>query len=151
VVIPRTVFDEVGGFDERLSTAADWDLYCRIAARYPIGFIPEVLLRYRIHGSNMHTNFHAMEHDMLLAFDKAYSVATPSQRRLRRRGYGNLHTVLAGAFFSVGQYRQFLPHAIKGLFLTPNNITRYLDYPRRWWQRRMAAPTMSSPISEVTE
>lgn len=149
-LIPCKVFQEVGGFDTRLSTAADWDLYCRIAARYAIGFVPEVLLRYRIHGSNMHTNFQAMEHDMLLAFEKAYQAATPEQRRLHRRGYGNLHTVLAGAFFSAGQYRKFLPHAIKSLFLTPDNITRYLEYPRRCRQRQLAAATTPQP-SEVTK
>lgn len=151
VLIPRGVFDKVAGFDGRLSTAADWDLYCRIAARYRVGFAPEVLLRYRLHGSNMHTNFRAMKHDMLLAFAKAYQAATPDQRRLRRRGYGNLHTVLAGAFFSVGQYRKFLPHAIKSLLLTPENITRYLDYPRRWWQRRFAANHLLPRASKVNK
>jgi glycosyltransferase involved in cell wall biosynthesis len=135
-VMPRAVFAAVGGFDERLSTSADWDFYCRLAARYAIGFVPEVLLRYRIHSSNMHTNFHAMEQDMLFAFAKAYASATPAQRRLRRQGYGNLHTVLAGAFFSTGEYRKFLPHAVKGLLLTPHNLRRFLAYPQRWLHRR---------------
>jgi glycosyltransferase involved in cell wall biosynthesis len=150
-LIPRRILFELGGWDEQLSTAADWDVCCRIAARYPIGFVSEELLRYRIHGTNMHTNFNAMEHDMLLAFEKAYQAATPEQHRLRRRGYGNLHTVLAGAFFSAGQYRKFLPHAIKSLFLTPDNITRYLEYPRRWWQRRMAATSATPQTSEVSK
>ena len=150
-LVPRQVFEEVGGFDPRLSTSADWDLACRIAFHYPVGFVPEILLHYRIHGTNMHTNFQAMEHDMLLAFEKAYQSATPEIRHLRRRGYGNLHTVLAGGYFSVGQYRQFLPHAIKSLALTPGNITRYLDYPRRWWQRRTSAVSTRQQSIEVSK
>ncbi len=134
-LVPRAVFEEVGGFDPRLSTSADWDLACRITLRYRVGFVPELLLYYRLHGANMHINFRAMEHDMLLAFAKAFAAATPAQRRLRRRGYGNLHTVLAGAFFSVGEYRKFVPHAVKGLLLTPGNVIRYLGYPLRWWRR----------------
>jgi glycosyltransferase involved in cell wall biosynthesis len=149
-LIPSAVFQAVGGFDERLSTSADWDLYCRIAARYRIGFVPEALLRYRLHGGNMHTNFYAMEHDMLLAFAKAYSAATPEQRRLRRRGYGNLHTVLAGTFFSVGEYHKFASHAVKSLLLTPHNITRYLEYPVRWWRRRLATSALNTRRPEIS-
>ena len=57
MMIPRKVFDEVGGFDLRLSTSADWDFCYQVASRYRIGFVPEVLLKYRMHGSNMHGNF----------------------------------------------------------------------------------------------
>jgi glycosyltransferase involved in cell wall biosynthesis len=138
VMIEREVFREVGGFDERLTTSADWDLYYRVAYRRKVGFVSEVLLRYRLHSSNMHANFHSMEHDMLLAFEKAFQDAPPESTTSRRQCYGNLHTVLAGGFFSVGEYRKFALHALKSLFLTPENITRFLGYPQRWWRRRLA-------------
>ena len=148
-LIPRRVFEEIGGFDSRLSTSADWDLACRIALRYRIGFVPEILLHYRIHGTNMHINVRAMEHDMLIAFDKAFSAANQQLQRIWRQSYGNLHTVLAGSFFSVGNYRRFATHAAKGLLLTPHNITRYLEYPRRWWRRRLAASAIKTQASEM--
>ena len=34
-LLRRDPFVELGGFDERLSTSADWELACRLAARYP--------------------------------------------------------------------------------------------------------------------
>lgn len=41
VVVPRAVIDRVGVFDERREIhVEDWDLWLRIAARYPIGYIP---------------------------------------------------------------------------------------------------------------
>lgn len=140
-VVARLVFEAIGGFDEQLSTSADWDLYYRIAAVSEVGFVPEILLRYRIHGANMHANFHAMEHDMLLAFKKAFRecpVAEPLPRSVRRRGYGNLHRVLAGSFFSTGDYHKFMAHAVQSLLLTPPNLLHFVGYPVRWWQRRMA-------------
>lgn len=131
VMIPRRVFEEAGGFDERLSTSADWDLYYRIAARYRIGFIDRVLLQYRLHGANMHGNVRAMEHDMLLAYEKAFGEADEPPAIGRWRCYGNLHTVLAGGFFAAGEYGKFISHAVKGVCLSPRNLVRYLDYPRR--------------------
>ncbi len=48
VMVPRRVLTEVGGFDERREIhVEDWDLWLRIAAQYPIGFIPEPLAFHR--------------------------------------------------------------------------------------------------------
>ncbi len=44
----RDVVLDVGGFDERREIhVEDWDLWLRIAARYPIGFLPTLLAVYR--------------------------------------------------------------------------------------------------------
>jgi len=142
-LLPRKTFFTLGGFDERLSTSADWDLFQRIARRARVGFVPEVLLRYRRHGSNMHGNVRAMEHDMLLAYQKAFAEGGPALRHLRRRCYGNLHTALAGSFLAAGQPWACLRHAAQGLLLTPQNLTRYLAYPLRWWRRRFCRPSIS--------
>jgi len=49
----RRVFGEVGGFDSLVDAAADWDLYLRIARRFPIYHHGEVVAEYRWHGANM--------------------------------------------------------------------------------------------------
>jgi glycosyltransferase involved in cell wall biosynthesis len=49
VLIPRRCFDEVGLFDERLQVAQDYDMWFRLARRYPFVHVPEVLLRSREH------------------------------------------------------------------------------------------------------
>jgi glycosyltransferase involved in cell wall biosynthesis len=136
VLIPRPVFEAAGGFDVQLSTSADWDLYYRIACRRRVGFVPEVLLRYRLHGSNMHGNVVQMEHDMLLAYRKAFDDAPPALRTRRRHYYGNLHTVLAGSYYVTGHYGRFARHAGLGVLLAPENAARHLAYPIRRWRRR---------------
>jgi glycosyltransferase involved in cell wall biosynthesis len=48
VMVPRRALHEVGGFDERREIhIEDWDLWLRIAADYPIGYIPEPLAIHR--------------------------------------------------------------------------------------------------------
>lgn len=46
-VVRRTVFDQVGLFDTKLALAIDYDLWLRIAQRYPFDFVDEPLVMYR--------------------------------------------------------------------------------------------------------
>lgn len=50
-MLRRSAFAEVGGYDEDLSIAQDYDLWLRLAEVACLGNIPEVLLRYRLHPS----------------------------------------------------------------------------------------------------
>ena len=52
VIIRRKVFDEVGYFDESLSTE-DYDMFIRVLQRFPIGIINEPLVRYRVHRASL--------------------------------------------------------------------------------------------------
>ena len=139
-VLPRALFGEVGGFDESLSTSADWDLACRLAAWRPFGFVPEILLKYRLHRSNMHANVQVMERDMLRIYAKLFAQASAELQSLRRACYARLHLVLAGSYFRAGQYQQFGWHTLKSLWLAPtDNAVQFLGYPWRRWLRRGAA------------
>jgi hypothetical protein len=131
-LVPRSVFDEVGGFDSRLSTSADWDFSYRISTKYPVGFVDENLVLYRVHNSNMHSNIRLMEHDMLLGYEKAFNEATSADRHYC---YGNLHRTLAGSYFQAGQYRNFAIHTWKSLVNRPASIFYFLDFPRRRLRR----------------
>jgi glycosyltransferase involved in cell wall biosynthesis len=138
-VIRRAAFLEVGGFDEALSTSADWDLYYRLARRYPVGFVREVLVRYRVHGGNMHRNVHAMARDMLAAYGKAFGERDPELQRLRRRAYGRLHAMLAGSFFRAGEYRRFARHAAASVAARPGQVGYFAGYPVRALRRCVSA------------
>jgi glycosyltransferase involved in cell wall biosynthesis len=49
VVVRRRVYGELGGFRSDLGYTLDWEMWQRIAARFPIWFEPEVLAVYRLH------------------------------------------------------------------------------------------------------
>lgn len=51
-MMPTRLFAELGAFDENL-VFSDWELWIRIAARYPIGFLAEPSCAYRVHGQNV--------------------------------------------------------------------------------------------------
>jgi glycosyltransferase involved in cell wall biosynthesis len=136
IVIPRRVFEEVGGFDKKLSTSADWDLFFRISCRYTVGFVPEVLLKYRLHNSNMHGNIARMEKEMLYGYEKAFPKNGGEHSPIKNECYGNLHQVLAGSYFNAGNYAQFFRHTIKSLWLTPCNFLYFAKFPARRLRRK---------------
>ena len=125
VVIRRHIFDAVGGFDTRLSTSADWELYYRIATRCEVAFVPEALVRYRVHGSNMHNNIAAMEHDVRIGFEKAFADGSPDVQAIKREAIGSFHTMLAGSYFHQAEYGKFLSHAIASVWNKPSNIGNF--------------------------
>ena len=50
VLVPRSCFDDEL-FDERLMTTQDYDMWFRLARKHRFVRVPEVLLKYRIHGA----------------------------------------------------------------------------------------------------
>jgi hypothetical protein len=53
VLYRRRLFREIGGFDPEVSASADYDLYLRTAARFPVRLHPHTVAEYRRHGANM--------------------------------------------------------------------------------------------------
>lgn len=57
VMAPRAIIEEAGGFDESRDVhVEDWDLWLRIAARWPIGYIDEPLAVH-VRGGSMSGDF----------------------------------------------------------------------------------------------
>ncbi len=52
IVFRRSALEAVGGFDEGLDAGDDYDLYLRIARRFPIYCHDELVTEYRRHGTN---------------------------------------------------------------------------------------------------
>jgi len=59
-MIRRSVFDEMGFFNKSL-IGVDWDMWLRIATRYPIRRAPEVLAGYRIHQGSVFADQNRMQ------------------------------------------------------------------------------------------
>jgi glycosyltransferase involved in cell wall biosynthesis len=135
LMITKKSFDEVGGFDLRLSTSADWDLFYQISSLYQVGFIEEILLKYRIHGSNMHGNIPRMEREMLLGFEKAF--ATEKHQKIKRESYGNLYQILAGSHFYSGNYKDVLRNTFKSISHKPSNFIYFAQFPLRLLKRKI--------------
>jgi len=70
LLIPRCCAEDCGPFNERLRTTQDYDLWFRIAAKYPFVHLPEILVTARSHpgqGSRQLRGVALKESDELLA------------------------------------------------------------------------------------
>ena len=56
VLIRKTIFEEIGLFNEQLSGVDDYDMWLRIAFKYPIKYIDLSLACYRFHDNNVSKN-----------------------------------------------------------------------------------------------
>lgn len=131
MVVSRQACNAVGEFDSRLPPTEDWDFWYRVARRFRVGFVPEVLLHYRCHGENNSRNLRKRERGVLLIYEKAFQDPDPALQRLRRRAYGNLHLGLAGFYFSAREPLNTLRHVLHSLWLTPDNALRLVTHPIR--------------------
>ena len=53
VMIDRTKYFDINGFDKKLKNSIDYDLFLRLSNKYKILFINKVLCQYRWHDSNL--------------------------------------------------------------------------------------------------
>jgi len=129
-VIRSDVFAEQGGFDERLSTAADCDLACRIATEHRVTGIQKPLLLWRQHGRQMHRDAARTFHDMDLIFKKFFDDGLAPEWMLpyRNRAYANLYVSLAGGALIKGDRRSFMRYVAKALIRRPDRV---LDAAKR--------------------
>jgi glycosyltransferase involved in cell wall biosynthesis len=138
-MVPRTLFEEIGGFDTAMSYAADWDLCYRIASTHPIAFVAQPLLGYRVHGANMTGNVQALGDDMTRALEKAGAATTdPVIHRLVAEAYGRLDLMLAGAWLGRGDRGRAFHHLMRSVRNDPRNLAYAVALPARRLRRSLA-------------
>jgi glycosyltransferase involved in cell wall biosynthesis len=58
-VVARRTYESLGGFRTDLKLALDWEMWVRIAARFPVWYEPRPLAAYRRHADNETSRLHA--------------------------------------------------------------------------------------------
>ena len=56
VMMRKNVIRELGGYDAQYEGLEDYQLWCRVAEKYGVTTLPELLFRYRIHGGQVTKN-----------------------------------------------------------------------------------------------
>jgi Glycosyl transferase family 2 len=88
IVVRRSVYEELGGFDNRLVYAEDWEMWVRVAARFPVYYEERPLACYRMHGnSNTGRNLRNGQSldDTRLAVELFAEYFEPAERRAVKR------------------------------------------------------------------
>jgi glycosyltransferase involved in cell wall biosynthesis len=70
VLYRRDLLLTLGGFDESLRRCEDYDVYLRLAQRYPVASHPQIVAEYRWHGRNNSRNTSKMLKAALLVHDR---------------------------------------------------------------------------------
>ena len=73
MVVRREVYETLGAFDRRLSWTEDWEMWARIASRYPVFYETEPLALYRLH-SNSNTGRYTLTGENVKDQGRAFSI-----------------------------------------------------------------------------
>lgn len=103
---PRHVLERIGPFDESLTNADDWDLWLRIAAQYPLGFIDRPVAVYRVRADNISQRGYRLFPDQLRVLEKHLALASDLEtRRVIKRKLAERHGFLGWALRKAGDRR----------------------------------------------
>ena len=100
MLVRTDVFNEVGGFDEKMNWAEDMDFWRRITRRYEIDLVHEVLVRVRVHPAS--TTFErsggasGFERYLVKAFAEDPGLGWSFRKRAKAKMYSKLGQNLLG-------------------------------------------------------
>lgn len=96
-MVRLSCLEKVGLFDEQLSylnVGEDWDMWLRIAARYPFKVIKEPLVYYRQLSGSASKNCEQVAKSFRAVIEKAFADAPLELLPLRNKSYGNAYLTL---------------------------------------------------------
>ena len=104
VMVRRTAFERVGGFDPAFSQCADWDMWIRLAGLGSVDIVSEPLARYRIIPGSMSRSSTLLEKDTLGVLEKFFARPEQASRYgpMRDRIYSNQYLILSGTHLHAG-------------------------------------------------
>lgn len=111
VLIRRAYLDKVGNWDVELPGNEDWDMWLRLSEVAEMVCVPEVVLRYRIHGGSMSTQEFKMRRSASRMFKKARIrlAADPLKSKVARDAHRHLLSWICAG------HRSELRHQLKHL------------------------------------
>lgn len=123
VLVRRSCLRTVGEFDPQLSAAADIDMWIRIAhAGYEVGYIDQLLFRYRVVSNSMSRNVDRMAEDDLRQLDKFFkrSDISPEIRQLESRALATIHYTWAVRCYRIDRIEQGRRHVQEAMRICPS-------------------------------
>lgn len=118
VTFRRKCVEDVGMFDESLRATEDRDLWVRIALKYEVALIPEVIAHYRVSPQAMTTDPERMFSAQLRFIEKHFGQPGCGKRE-RRIALSWIHRQRAEAFALKGQTQPAFRDALRALALYP--------------------------------
>ncbi|MGA1410273.1 MAG: glycosyltransferase family 2 protein [Prochlorotrichaceae cyanobacterium] len=94
-LIRISCLENIGGFDNSIYGADDWDLFLRLAEKYEFILLKNCHIQYRIVAGSGISNYRKLEQGTLKVLDKAFSHADQSLKPLKNHALGNFYLYLS--------------------------------------------------------
>ncbi len=94
VLIRRSVFEEMGGFNEAIQHSEDWEMWLRIAQKYEFVAVPLVQILYRISTQSASSNVIKMERTSLEIIEQAITQSPYPIKHLKSHSLANRYKYL---------------------------------------------------------
>jgi glycosyltransferase involved in cell wall biosynthesis len=123
VAVRAEAFRDCGGFveDRDLSGTADWEMWLRLAARWPVGFVDRVGTCIRVHERNMSADPSYMERAMLAGVRHALADPVIASRARGRERFvrGCMYVTIALNAYANGHRARALPWLARAVATWP--------------------------------
>jgi len=125
-IVRREVLDRVEGFNPGYKICQDYDLWLRIAERYPIDFVEQPLAKFRVHSGSIyqkHTALAYRENLQIMDYwlDRKNSVKRRLIAKIKQRK-ASLHLSLVCCHFRNHKRRKALGESINLIRLLPDSL-----------------------------
>ncbi len=137
VLLRREGVERCGGFAEHLFGMGDWDLWLRLAEHYQVGYVPEALTLYRLHGRNTMYQRERMLADDLWIHEERIRKRVPEL--LRRDGWRMRNAVgvalaaLGVIYGKMDKKGDALLALLQSLRYCPWRLKTWLRLLSLWW------------------
>lgn len=121
VLIRRAVFLEFGGFDRSLKALEDWDLWVKVAAKYPLGYIADPVVRYRVHAKSTSRSTRTTHGYYIEVTERMFKAGGPAAhlQSLRKRSLAESYEVLSIISEDMGDYSFAFKCGLKSAIFDP--------------------------------
>ena len=157
-LIERTAWEAVGGFDPMLAYSQDYDLWIKLAARFPGGVMPDVLVDYWTGPGTLSRDLEARWRDNHYIMHRVATgavVVPPALRRRARERAAGLAFDLAIAAVRAGRFREARAHLREAARCGPWRrrvvATGGALLPRGWTRRLMRSSWARQSVVRVRE
>lgn len=93
-LIRREALEAVGAFEESLPPADDWDMWIRLAAKYPFVVVTVPQILYRVSTNSQSSNVAKLEAACLKVIERAFNQAPEELQPLKKRSLSEIYKYL---------------------------------------------------------
>lgn len=118
-MVRSSCLEAVQGFDQKLMSAEDWDLWIRLAARYDFAVIKEPLVLYRQHLNSKSNNIERHLKHRLKVIDKTFETVAINLQPFKNRALGRAYLSVAWKSLVQKDYKTSTMYRQKALSYYP--------------------------------